>query len=78
MAELLRLFAVWLAVVSSASVAQALPLRQNAIADDCAVEIERFCPTLSATKELRNQRICLRPYRTSLSRACRRSLALKR
>ncbi len=58
------------------SAAVALPLRQSLISDDCAIEIERYCPMLSGTEETRNQRICLKPYHASLSRRCRRTLAV--
>ena len=41
----------------------------------CVAETKRLCPSLdTATAQPRNQAICLKPYRSSLSLACRRAV----
>ncbi len=45
------------------------------ITKSCAVETKRFCPALDpAAPQARSAAICLRPYKTSLSQACRRAV----
>ena len=41
----------------------------------CVSEVRRFCPALDgAAPQPRNQAICLKPYRSSLSLSCRRAV----
>ena len=41
----------------------------------CAASLERFCPALAnGPPQLRNQVICLRPYRSSIPLACRKAV----
>ena len=40
----------------------------------CAPAFARFCPELAETHRLRDQVICLKPYRLSLSLPCRRAV----
>lgn len=41
------------------------------LASACPEDVERFCPYLEAEAGGREQLICLRPYRSSLSLGCR-------
>lgn len=48
------------------------PARPIKLDGVCAVSLARFCPDLAATPgQLRNQVICLKPYRSSLPLSCR-------
>lgn len=69
-----RLSLAVIGVLALAPTARALPLRQGEITRTCAPDIERFCPELSGLDEPRNQRICLKPYLTSLALPCRKLL----
>ena len=71
-------FAV-LALSASAALAQDVPApdakpaaRRMKLDGVCAPALERFCPALAETPgQTRNQVICLKPYRSSLSLSCR-------
>lgn len=50
----------------------AKPARRMKLDGVCAPALERFCPALAQTPgQTRNQVICLKPYRSSLSLSCR-------
>lgn len=69
---------VLLAVLAYTMPAAAQSTRTTAYAQvgkACAPEVRRFCPALDGTApQPRNQAICLKPYRTSLSLSCRRAV----
>lgn len=45
------------------------------VTKSCAVETRRFCPALDpAAPQPRGTVICLKPYKSSLSQACRRAV----
>ena len=69
-----RFTVVFTTLALAGSAVQAKPLRPVTLGEVCTTEVARFCPSLAGTTETRNQRICLRPYRTSLSQPCRRAL----
>ncbi len=48
--------------------------KRAVIEKTCARDLERFCPELANTGQLRNQVICLKPYRLDLSLPCRRAV----
>lgn len=54
--------------------AHARPVRDSDIGRTCADGILRFCPELAGTTQPHNQRICLKPYRSSLTLKCRQLL----
>lgn len=51
------------------------PLQQTKFEAACGAAVQRFCPALAAAPgQTRNEVICLRPYRSSLSFTCRRAV----
>ena len=46
----------------------------TAVLRSCAAEAARLCPAESDRRSGRNQLTCLRPYRSTLSPACRRAV----
>jgi len=48
--------------------------RRVRIEQSCMKDLERFCPELAGTDQLRNQLICLRPYVVDLAIPCRRAV----
>lgn len=71
--------AALLVITSQAGPTAAQTARATAYAQvgkSCVPETRRLCPTLDpAISQLRNQAICLKPYRNSLSLSCRRAVA---
>jgi hypothetical protein len=63
-----------LCLATTAVPAYAMPPRDSDIGRTSARGIQRFCPELAGTTQPDNQRICLRPYRTSLTLKCRQLL----
>lgn len=74
--------AVWLAAAialgaPAASAQEAVPSSDSLagrtkLERACAAALDRFCPDLAEPPgQTRNQVICLRPYRTSLTPSCR-------
>jgi len=49
--------------------------RYDQVVKRCARDAERLCPWLDpATRQPRNEVMCLRPYRATVSLGCRRAL----
>ena len=73
-----RTLAACLSLLSCPAWAQVDRLRAGHradLGDICAQSLEQFCPALAdGPAQLRNQVICLRPYRSSLPLACRKAV----
>ncbi len=61
-------------LAASPALASQSQSRLNDVPRQCVREVARLCPALQGTRQPRNQAICLRPYRASLSSGCRRAV----